>query len=74
MRSLRNWTIVGVISIHFRSRYRLGIFLGLQNFNFFCISDTPDIIWGLSLDAGPTPTYEEKLKVPPPLFNWDSLF
>ena len=50
-----------------RSRYRIwNIFLGCQNFKyFFGVLEIPDIFWGWTVDAGPEPTYEEKMRVPP---------
>ena len=55
----------------------LGYFLmvNIQNENifawqkfqiFFWVLDIPDIVWRQTVDAGPNPTYEEKVRVPPP--------
>ena len=33
---------------------------------FFGVLDIPDIFWRQTVDAGPNPTYEEKVRVPPP--------
>ena len=33
---------------------------------FFWVLDIPDIFWRQTVDAGPNPTYEEKVRVPPP--------
>ena len=32
---------------------------------FFWVLDIPDIFWRQTVDAGPNPTYEEKVRVPP---------
>ena len=32
---------------------------------FFGVLEIPDIFWGWTVDAGPEPTYEEKMRVPP---------
>ena len=34
---------------------------------FFGVLDIPDIFWRQTVDAGPNPTYEGKVRVPPPL-------
>ena len=34
---------------------------------FFGVLDIPDFFWRQTVDAGPNPTYEEKVRVPPPL-------
>ena len=45
----------------------MGIAFGLLKFQiFFGVLGIPDISWGWKVDAGPEPTYEEKLRVPPP--------
>ena len=43
------------------------IFLRGKNFKYFlgCLI-FPDIFWRQMVDAGPNPTYEEKVRVPPP--------
>ena len=33
---------------------------------FFWMLDNPDIFWRQTVDAGPNPTYEERVRVPPP--------
>ena len=33
---------------------------------FFVVLDILDIFWRQTVDAGPNPTYEEKVRVPPP--------
>ena len=33
---------------------------------FFGVLDIPDFFWRQTVDAGPNPTYEEKVRVPPP--------
>ena len=33
---------------------------------FFGVLDIPNIFWRQTVDAGPNPTYEEKVRVPPP--------
>ena len=33
---------------------------------FLGVLDIPDIFWRQTVDAGPNPTYEEKVRVPPP--------
>ena len=33
---------------------------------FFGVIDIPDIFWRQTVDAGPNPTYEEKVRLPPP--------
>ena len=42
----------------------LGSFLKVQI--FFGELDIPDNFWWQTVDAGPNPTYEEKVRVPPP--------
>ena len=38
-----------------------------QQFQIFLGAlDIPDIFWRQAVDAGPNPTYEEKVRVPPP--------
>ena len=32
---------------------------------FFGVLDVPDFFWRQTVDAGPNPTYEEKVRVPP---------
>ena len=71
--SSQNWTI---FSGHFyafqdlflRPRYGIrDIFLGCQKFKyFFGMLEMPDIFGGLTVDAGPEPTYEEKNEYRPP--------
>ena len=34
---------------------------------FFGVLDIPDIFWRQTVDTGPNPTYEGKVRVPPPL-------
>ena len=44
----------------------MGINFGLLKFQiFFGVLEIPDIFWGRRVDAGPEPTYGEKLRVPP---------
>ena len=33
---------------------------------FLGVLDIPDIFWRQTVGAGPNPTYEEKVRVPPP--------
>ena len=33
---------------------------------FFGVLDIPNMFWRQTVDAGPNPTYEEKVEVPPP--------
>ena len=33
---------------------------------FFGVLDIPNLFWRHTVDAGPNPTYEEKVRVPPP--------
>ena len=33
---------------------------------FFGVLDIPDIFWRQTVDAGPNPTYEEKVRFPTP--------
>ena len=33
---------------------------------FFGVLDIPNFFWRHTVDAGPNPTYEEKVRVPPP--------
>ena len=33
---------------------------------FFWVLDISDIFWRQTVDAGPNPTYEEKMRLPPP--------
>ena len=43
-----------------------GYFWGLLEFQiFFGVLEIPDIFLGLTEDAGPEPTYEYKVRVPP---------
>ena len=49
----------------------LGSFLCVNDFlgvakisNIFEVLEIPDISWGLTVDAGPDPTYEEKIELP----------
>ena len=43
-----------------------GYFWGLLKYQiFFGVLDIPDIFWGWRASAGPEPTYEEKMKLPP---------
>ena len=46
---------------------KMRIFLRGKNFKYFlgCLI-FPDIFWRQMVDAGPNPTYEEKVRVPPP--------
>ena len=38
-----------------------------QKFKIFLGAlDIPDIFWRQKVDAGPNPTYEEKVRLPPP--------
>ena len=70
--SSQNWASLRVISMQFRvfflrSRYKIGIFLGLLKIKmFFGVLKIPDIFWGWTVDAGSEPTYAEKIRVPPP--------
>ena len=42
-----------------------GYFIGLLKFQiFFGVLEIPDIFGGLTVDTGPEPTYEEKMRVP----------
>ena len=46
---------------------RMRIFFRGKNFKyFFGVLDIPDIFLRQTVDAGPNPTYEEKVRVPPP--------
>ena len=63
---------LGVISMHF-SVFSLGqgtewgIFLGVAKIsNIFGVLEIPDNVRGRTVDAGPEPTYVEKMRVPPP--------
>ena len=62
---------LGVISMHLRvfflrSRYRMGDIFWVANVsNIFRVLEIPDIVWGYTVDTGPEPTYEEKMRVPP---------
>ena len=42
------------------------IFLRGKISNIFGVLAIPDIFWRQMVDAGPNPTYEEKVIVPPP--------
>ena len=48
------------------------IFLRGENFKYFFFLggggglDIPDVFWRQTVDAGPNPTYEEKVRVLPP--------
>ena len=39
---------------------------GVSNFNIFGVFEIPEFFGGLRVNAWPEPTYEEKLRVPPP--------
>ena len=70
--SSQNWTIFrdhfyAFLGLFLRSRYRIGdIFLVAKISNIFlaCLKFLL-IFWGLTVDAGPEPTYAEKIRVPP---------
>ena len=56
--------------------YKMRTFLRGKNFKYFCMAkisnifgvlDIPDIFWRQTEGAGPNPTHEEKVRVPPPL-------
>ena len=53
----------------------MGVFLGSLKFQiFFGVLEIPDIFFwggGLTVDAGPEPMYEEKMREPPPP-PWDT--
>ena len=70
--SRQNWTSFRCLFYVFK-----GLFfkVNVQNENifawqkfqiFFGVLDIPDIFWRQTVDAGPNPTYEEKVRVPPP--------
>ena len=40
--------------------------VNVKNENVLGVLDIPDIFWRQTVDAGPNPTYEEKVRVPPP--------
>ena len=45
----------------------MGVFFRSLNFQiFFVVLEIPDIFLGQTVDAEPEPTYEEKIRVPPP--------
>ena len=46
----------------------LGSFLkvNVQNENIFAVLDIPNFFWRHTVDAGPNPTYEEKVRATPP--------
>ena len=45
----------------------MGVFFGVASIsNVFGVLEIPDIFWGRRVDAGPDPTYEEKMRVTPP--------
>ena len=48
----------------------MGIFLWVAKIHFLGVwgrvLEIPDIFWGVNVDAGPEPTYVEKMRVPPP--------
>ena len=37
-----------------------------KKFKYFGVLDIPNFFWRHTVDAGPNPTYEEKVRVPPP--------
>ena len=75
------WIFFGVISklVYIKGSFLciLGSFLKVKGHNgayfwgllksqiFFGVVEIPDIFLGWTVDAGPEPTYEEKLRVPP---------
>ena len=46
--------------------YRIRIFLRGKNFKYFLGVLGIPIFWRQTVDAGPNPTYEEKVRVTPP--------
>ena len=48
--------------------YRMKIFLRGKKFKYFfgCLLIPIFFFWRQTVDAGPNPTYEEKVRVPPP--------
>ena len=47
--------------------YRIGILFWVAKIsNIFGVLEIPDIFWEWTVDAGFEPTYEEKIRVPPP--------
>ena len=63
---------LGVISVHLRgiflrSRYRIGDIFGVGKISNTCLGCLKFLIFlgGWTVDAGPEPTYEEKMRVPP---------
>ena len=64
--------VLGIISMYFILRPFLkvnvqngDIFWVCKNFKyFFGVLDIPDILFELTVDAGPKPTYEDKMGVP----------
>ena len=66
---------LGVISIHLgfflRARYRMRDILAVAIIsNIFWVLEIPDIFWGRTVDAGPEPTYTEKIRVGLPPCGW----
>ena len=60
--------VLGASSMYFRvvNAQSENIF-GWQKFQiFFGVLDFPDIFLPQTVDAGPNPTYEEKVRLPPP--------
>ena len=57
------------------SRYRMEIFFETAKFKYFLgMPDIPDTFFGLTVDAGSKPTYEEKLRVPPGVYMGTDLY
>ena len=49
----------------------MGVFFRSLNFQiFFVVLEIPDIFLGQTVDAEPEPTYEEKIRGPPPPGFW----
>ena len=63
--------VLGVSSMYLRVFFKVNVqnenIFAWQKFQiFFGVLNIPDIFWRQTVDAGPNPTYEERVRVPPP--------
>ena len=72
MGSSQNWTIFrdrfyAFKGLFLRPTYRMGDILGIGKFQIFfgVLEKIPDILRWRTVDAGPEPRYEEKVRVTP---------
>ena len=64
---ITNWTILCILWSFLKVKVQNGgYFLGCKNFKYlFGVLEILDIFWEWTVDAGPEPTYEEIIRVPP---------